>query len=794
MVTEIGARDLGDSARYNMLEPIAKGMNLDTRSNASLWKDRAVTELNHAVLHSFKEAKVTLVDHHTASESFIKHMQNEQKLRGGCPADWVWIVPPSSGSTTEVFHQEMLNYLVKPSYDYQDDAWKHYQFEDEIDHQKMTFKQTAILVKVAKVLMNGIMAKREKATVLYATETGKSENFAKILGNLLSGAFDVKVLCMADYEFSKLHQENLLMVVTSTFGNGEAPMNGEGFGDMLYKLGNSSTKLATRNGTSAEAKVLEGMRFAVFGLGSSAYPSFCAFAHSCRNLLHTLGATEIHPVGEGDELCGQEESFKKWAKTAFKAACDEFAIDQSKLSGDAAKSLDSGKVDYDPANYKFAYAESEETIELCKGLSSLHGKEVQSIAVNAVEELQSERSSRSTVLVKLEKGNNAACDFEPGDHLAIFPSNEATMVEKLIGQLNNAPDADKPIRLQISKEASGAARKNWEPLKRLPEPCTLRQAFTNFIDITTPPTQDFLKILATMAKCPPEQETLKKLSEDSKAYEEWKYEHYPTITDVLDDFKSVKLSGMELLTQLPLLQLRYYSISSSPLMYPNEIHATVAVVRYETQGKPKRIHNGVCSFWLSNLKAGDLVPCFVRQATSFRLPSQNDSPVIMVGPGTGIAPLRSFWQHRQMQREAEENKSSKWGSMDLYAGCRASAEDNIYEEEKAEAVDNGTLSNAYLALSREPGVQKTYVQHMVAKNGESVCDKLMKQGGHIYVCGDVAMAADVNTTICESLQERMGYSKEQARECIKKLRSSGRYHEDIFGVTKIPTRSNHQRK
>jgi nitric oxide synthase oxygenase domain/subunit len=143
MVTEIACRDLCDSSRYNILQDVAERLGLDTRSNTTLWKDIAVSEITLSVLDSFQKAGVTIVDHHTAADSFMKHLENEQRLRGGCPAgettfegkqlstlsrlfilctyfsDWVWIVPPMASSLTPVFHQEMLNYELKPSYEYQ---------------------------------------------------------------------------------------------------------------------------------------------------------------------------------------------------------------------------------------------------------------------------------------------------------------------------------------------------------------------------------------------------------------------------------------------------------------------------------------------------------------------------------------------------------------------------------------------------------------------------------------------------------------------------------------------------
>ena len=120
--TEIGARNLSDEGRYNVLPEIAKKLNLKM-INSALWKDRALLELNLAVLHSFQKNGVTIVDHHTASDSFISHYRKELKVRGKCPGDWVWIVPPLAPSTTQVFHLEMINFFEKPAYLAQTNAW-----------------------------------------------------------------------------------------------------------------------------------------------------------------------------------------------------------------------------------------------------------------------------------------------------------------------------------------------------------------------------------------------------------------------------------------------------------------------------------------------------------------------------------------------------------------------------------------------------------------------------------------------------------------------------------------------
>ncbi|XP_020836464.2 nitric oxide synthase 1-like, partial [Phascolarctos cinereus] len=175
---------------------VAKKMNLDMRKTSSLWKDQALVEINIAVLYSFQSDKVTIVDHHSATESFIKHMENEYRCRGGCPADWVWIVPPMSGSITPVFHQEMLNYRLTPSFEYQPDPWNTHVWKGTngtpTKRRAIGFKKLAEAVKFSAKLMGQAMAKRVKATILYATETGKSQAYAKTLCEIFKHAFDAK--------------------------------------------------------------------------------------------------------------------------------------------------------------------------------------------------------------------------------------------------------------------------------------------------------------------------------------------------------------------------------------------------------------------------------------------------------------------------------------------------------------------------------------------------------------------------------------------------------------------------
>ncbi|XP_016801379.2 nitric oxide synthase 3 isoform X4 [Pan troglodytes] len=346
MSTEIGTRNLCDPHRYNILEDVAVCMDLDTRTTSSLWKDKAAVEINVAVLHSYQLAKVTIVDHHAATASFMKHLENEQKARGGCPADWAWIVPPISGSLTPVFHQEMVNYFLSPAFRYQPDPWKGSAAKGTGITRKKTFKEVANAVKISASLMGTVMAKRVKATILYGSETGRAQSYAQQLGRLFRKAFDPRVLCMDEYDVVSLEHETLVLVVTSTFGNGDPPENGESFAAALMEMSgpyNSSPRpeqhksykirfnsiscsdplvsswrrKRKESSNTDSAGALGTLRFCVFGLGSRAYPHFCAFARAVDTRLEELGGERLLQLGQGDELCGQEEAFRGWAQAAF---------------------------------------------------------------------------------------------------------------------------------------------------------------------------------------------------------------------------------------------------------------------------------------------------------------------------------------------------------------------------------------------------------------------------------------------------------------------------------------------
>ncbi|XP_074603415.1 nitric oxide synthase isoform X1 [Brevipalpus obovatus] len=613
MVTEIACRDLCDVNRYNILEKVALKMGLNTRSNMTLWRDEALVEVNKAVIESFHKLGVTIVDHHTAAESFMKHLENEQRLRGGCPADWVWIVPPTSGSLTPVFHQEMINYNLKPSFEYQEPAWKSHQWHSSPNSDKLAvsqarkkrFKEIARAVKFTSNLFGKALAKRVKATILYATETGRSEEYAKRLEQIFSYAFNVTLMCMDSYDTFQLEHEALLLIVTSTFGNGDPPENGESFARQLQAikvtgdttpdlesiksvsttyLGLETTDALGRNGDlSSNVAIishigpLSNIRFTVFGLGSSAYPNFCQFGKYLDNVLGELGGERIHRLGTGDELCGQEQSFNQWSKDVFARACEVFCIWDEINLNDVMKTAVMKPKSWSIQNCKLVPLPSQikKPADIVRALNKCSNRKVIPFRLlSSVPLHKGGENERQTIRVILEQedcGKEIASEtllkYQPGDHLGIFPENCPKLVQSLMKRLFYL-DFTTVYQVLIRKvvEDSNGEEMEWVPHEKL-APCSVEEALIRYLDITTPPTQQLLNLLAAFCSDEEQKSFIQKLSSDTERYEEWKSHKYPNFYELLMEFDSLKPPAEVLFTQLPILQPRFYSISSSDAYY-----------------------------------------------------------------------------------------------------------------------------------------------------------------------------------------------------------------------------------
>ncbi|XP_036329984.1 nitric oxide synthase-like, partial [Rhagoletis pomonella] len=626
------------------------------------------------------------------------------------------------------------------------------------------------------------LSKRIKATVLYATETGKSEQYAKQLAELLGHAFNTHTYCMADYDISSIEHESLLFVVASTFGNGDPPENGELFSQDLYDLRENAETAKDKSVDITSPKVqrlnldelkktepLRKLNFAVFALGSSTYPNFCAFGIYLDRIIGELGGQRLFEVTCGDEMCGQEQTFRKWAPEVFKSACQTFDVDYSEGLSDAFHddTLTASTVRMVPS-------QREGTIDQL--LSKYHNKKVQRYKMKSAPRNLTKlaEDDKPTILVEIYA---PGLDYEPGDHVGIFPANSTNIVNGVLERLTGFEDPDEVLQVQVmrKKKTPNGTFNCWEPHDKILAE-TPRGLLTQFFDITTPPQLELLNLLADFCDDNYDTERLQKLGTDNAAYEEWRQLYLPTLLTVLEQFRSCKPPAGLLFGNLMPLQSRFYSISSSPRKVINEIHLTVAVVKYKNQRGNERF--GVCSNYLTNMKEQEPLYFFVRSAPGFHLPKDSSEPMVLIGPGTGIAPFRSFWQELEVWRELKMQRSKVW----LFFGCRT-REMNLYAEEKALLEREKILDRVFLALSRDLEIPKTYVQHQIENEFDSLYQLIVEERGHIYVCGDVTMAEDVCGTIRKCIAAKEQKTETEVEAFLLALRHENRYHEDIFGIT-----------
>ena len=377
-------------------------------------------------------------------------------------------MPPLSSHLTPVFHLEMLNYILKPSYEYQELPWKNYIWKNLTSENvpirsKRTFREIARAVRFSTKLMSKALSKRVKCTILYATETGKSERYAKNLVEIFKNAFDPKLFRMDEYDVANLEHETLLLIVSSTFGNGDPPENGEEFKNFLMQgkkdqelLQNKNEICVTKNQFGQNSiftdnlGILNNLRFSVFGLGNSSYPKFCSYGKFLDATLDYLGADRINELGIGDELNGQEESFRSWSIDVYKSALKAFCIESS--SSQMSSLLKDDKL-WSANTVRLTLDDTNLNSDLCTNLSKLHGRKILPCKFLRKKNLIQKQKDRKTLLVELDVQEYSS-DFEysPGDHIGIFPENRKELIDKIMARLIDVPDLDQYVNVEILRE------------------------------------------------------------------------------------------------------------------------------------------------------------------------------------------------------------------------------------------------------------------------------------------------------------------------------------------------------
>jgi sulfite reductase (NADPH) flavoprotein alpha-component len=335
--------------------------------------------------------------------------------------------------------------------------------------------------------------------------------------------------------------------------------------------------------------------------------------------------------------------------------------------------------------------------------------------------------------------------FEVGDSLAVYPSNDSQLVDEIVHTLGATGDEQVP--------------------RPRGEPTALREALLRDYSITQP-TPKLLRAVAERASAAP---TLRYLLAPDRKHDLETYLWGMEIVDFLLEHPSARFAPREFVGLLTKLQPRLYSVASSLKAYPDQVHFIVDVVSYESHG---RLRKGVCSSFLAERADEVPVPVFPSVAKHFHLPEDPETPIIMIGPGTGVAPFRAYLQ----ERKATGAKGKNW----LFFGAQHESCDFAYGDEFETYQREEILTRLDCAWSRDQR-EKIYVQHRMLENAAEIWKWLDAEGAHFFVCGDARrMAKDVDAALRKIVQEHGGKSIDEANEYVEKLKRDKRYKRDVY--------------
>jgi sulfite reductase (NADPH) flavoprotein alpha-component len=543
-----------------------------------------------------------------------------------------------------------------------------------------------------------------RLTVLYGSQTGNAKRAAEALAASAEAAgFALRLLRTEDYPQRELKDERLLWLVISTQGEGEPPEDSLGFVDFLL---------------SRRAPKLPELKFAVLGLGDSSYPKFCETGRQIDARLAELGATRLQPLGEAD--VDIEIVATPWRQRALEG-----------LQALAAQLAPSAPA---PAERSASVVALRPAIA-----ASLHSRE-HPFKAELLDQtrLTGPGSARDVRHIELSLAG-AGLSFQPGDALGVWAPNPSALVDAVL-QLT-ALDGDLALSLDGVERPLRAWLSEHRELTRLAKPL--------LVALGTVSQHKELQALLQ----PAEAESLSALLSTHQ------------VIDVLRWWPGA-WSAEAFVRALRPMAPRLYSIASSPLAYPDEVHLTVDVVGAE-DGDPLRL--GIASHQLAELAPGSSARVFIEPNTRFRLPADGSRDLIMIGAGTGVAPYRAFVQ----QRAAEGATGRHW----LLFGARSLRDDFLYQLEWQEALKRGELQHIDLAFSRD-AKPRVYVQQRLREQAARLFEWL-DGGAHLYVCGSLALGRDVQQTLLDLFSARLG-SSEAAHEAIQQLQQSGRYARDVY--------------
>lgn len=601
----------------------------------------------------------------------------------------------------------------------------------------------------------------------------------------------------------------------ATYGEGEPTDNAAGLMEFISDEGVTFSEGADR---------LENLNYVVFGLGNRTYEHFNEIGRKLDKRLESLGAKRIGVYGEGDDDKSMEEDYLAWKDSMFEALAKECNFEEGGGSDVADFKVEELSNDSLDASKVYRGELSARALLGTKGIHDAKNPYISKV-VKAKELFVEGKADRSCVHMEFDI-DGSGISYQHGDHIAVWANNPENEVDRILSVLGLNEKRETVIDVESLDPTLAKVP--------FPTPTTYEAIFRHYLDITSVASRQTLNNLSKFAPNEQSKAELEKIGSDKNYYQTKVGNSSLRIAQVLqmvsgDDINQVKNSTVwnipfdRVISDIPRVGPRYYSISSSPKLFPKTIHITAVVLRHRGKDGSGPYVHGLATNYISKIKQEiegknydsdpnhplyqtpiyDLkgprgsysnqpgtfkVPIHIRRS-NFRLPTSPKIPVIMVGPGTGVAPFRSFVQERVASSEKAKEKNGEdalkdWGNIWLFYGCRNSNEDYLYKEEWPQHQEKlGEKFKLEVSLSREKfgqGGKKIYVQDLIYQNKDEIAKDILERKAYVFICGEAkGMAQEVEQVFARILSEAKG-STEAGKAEIKMMKDRSRFLLDVW--------------
>ncbi|MET9895936.1 cytochrome P450 [Streptomyces sp. NPDC006465] len=579
-------------------------------------------------------------------------------------------------------------------------------------------------------------------TVAYGSSLGSCEDLARTIADRSERSGFGTILVGLDELGDNLPTEGLLVVVASSY-NGKAPDNAQYFDDLLA--------------AGLPAGSLKDVRFALLGAGNTQWvATYQGFPKRIEAGLLAAGATPLIERGVADAAGDFDGTASRWMDTLWATLAEEYAADTSRASGPRYQIQLLTEADVRPAivseqAYPLTVVANEELVADATGLWDFS--------------LEPPRPSAKSITIELPEG----VTYDTGNHLAVFAKNEPALVDRALAGLG--VDRDQVLRLALP-----AGGRTHLPVGTA---VTAGLLLTEFVELQDVATRSQIQTLAEYTQCPWTRPQLQSYTADTtEAQERYQSEilgKRVSVLGLLERFPAVELPLAVFLDLMGPIRPRFYSISSAPLANPRHVRLTVGLLEGPALSGDGQ-YRGTCSSYIGDLEPGDVFYGYVRvPSPTFAPPADPATPLVLIGPGTGIAPLRGFLEERATQQE----NGITVGLSQVFVGCRHPEHDYFYKQEM-QAWEQAGIAQVHTAFSAVTGHPARFVQNAIANAADTV-GRAIEDGAYIYVCGDGRrMAPAVREALAAIYRERTGADDEAAQQWLAQLEADERYQQDVF--------------